>query len=151
MFRLIKESSSGPYIQIRILGYCDSVMGSYTLTYCGWVCIMHAPTICKCMGSHNTITITKGPYLYIGAWWWLFDESKHVARVVRKYTKYRCVWLTNTCYYYFQLRYPCCPSIHIYIQANSVITSWKGENILCRFKRLSLQPKSVMLWFTVRN
>jgi hypothetical protein len=27
-----------PYIQIQILGYC--VMGSHTLTYCGWVYIM---------------------------------------------------------------------------------------------------------------
>jgi hypothetical protein len=35
MFRLIKESSSGPYVQIQILGYCDCVMGSHTLTYCG--------------------------------------------------------------------------------------------------------------------
>jgi hypothetical protein len=35
MFRLIIESSSGPYIQIQILGYCDCVMGSHTLTYCG--------------------------------------------------------------------------------------------------------------------
>jgi hypothetical protein len=44
------------------------------------------------MGSHNTIKITKDLYLYIGAWWWLLDESKHVGRVVRKYKKYRSVW-----------------------------------------------------------
>jgi hypothetical protein len=56
---------------------------------------VHSPTICNCMGSHNTITTTKDLYLYIGAWWWLFDESKHVACVVRKYNKYRCVWLTK--------------------------------------------------------
>jgi hypothetical protein len=56
--------------------------------------------MCKCMGSHNTITITKDLYLYIGAWWWLYDESKHVACVVRKYNKYRCVWLTVAWYYY---------------------------------------------------
>jgi hypothetical protein len=132
MFRLIKESSSGPYVQIQILDYCDCVMGSHTLTYCEWVYIIlnplnaelnpichllalleahhilhvsrirvnvHSLTICKCMGSHNTITITRDLYLYIRAWWWLFDESQHVARVVRKYNKYRCVWLTKTCYY----------------------------------------------------
>ena len=60
---------------------------------------VHSTTICKCMGSHNTIKITKDLYLYIGSWWWLYDESKHVARVVRKYNKYRCVWLTLTCYF----------------------------------------------------
>jgi hypothetical protein len=54
------------------------------------------------MGSYNTITITKDLYLYIGAWWWLYDESKHVARVVRKYNKYRCVWLTITWYCYWR-------------------------------------------------
>jgi hypothetical protein len=63
----------------------------------------HSPTIFKCMGSHNTITITKDLYLYIGAWWWLYDEWKHVARVVRKYNKYRYVWLTITLFYYFLL------------------------------------------------
>jgi hypothetical protein len=40
MFRLIIESSSGPYIQIQILGYCNCVMGSHTLTYYGSVYIM---------------------------------------------------------------------------------------------------------------
>jgi hypothetical protein len=29
------------------------------------------------------------------------DESKHVAHVVHKYNKYRCVWLTITYYYYY--------------------------------------------------
>jgi hypothetical protein len=31
----------------------------------------------------------------------------------------------------------------IYIQSNSVITSLKGPNILCRYKRVSLQPRSL--------
>jgi hypothetical protein len=38
MFRLIIKSSSGPYIQIQILGYY--VMESRTLTYCVWLYIM---------------------------------------------------------------------------------------------------------------
>jgi hypothetical protein len=49
---------------------------------------------------------SSGPYLQIqGAWWWLSDESKHVARVVRKYNKYRCVWLMKTCYYYWSCKH----------------------------------------------
>jgi hypothetical protein len=64
------------------------------------------------MGSHNTITKTKD--LYIGAWWRLFDESKHVARVVRKYNKCRCVWLTKTCHYY-------CPRT---VDLPVMITAW---------------------------
>ena len=37
------------------------------------------------------------------------------------------------------------------IQSNRVITSWKGLNILCRYIRGLLLPRSVMLWLTVRN
>jgi hypothetical protein len=46
---------------------------------------------------------TTDLYLYIGARWWLFDELKHVACVACKYNKYRCVWLTKTCFYYWNV------------------------------------------------
>jgi hypothetical protein len=38
-----------------------------------------------------------------------------------------------------------------YIESNSVITPWKGLTILCRYKRVLLYPRSVMLRLTVRN
>jgi hypothetical protein len=41
------------------------------------------------MGSHYTVT--KDLYLYIRAWRWLYNKSKHVAHTVHKYNKYRCV------------------------------------------------------------
>ena len=37
---------------------------------------------------HN---IQRISILYIGAWRWLYNKLKHVARIVRKYNKYRCV------------------------------------------------------------
>jgi hypothetical protein len=37
------------------------------------------------------------------------------------------------------------------IKSNSVTASRKGLNILCRYKRLLLQPNSVTLWLTVWN
>jgi len=37
------------------------------------------------------------------------------------------------------------------IQSNSVITSWKGLNTSCRFKRASLYLSSITLQLTVRN
>jgi hypothetical protein len=39
----------------------------------------------------------------------------------------------------------------IWLQSNSVIRSWKGLNIVCRYKRGSLQPRSIKLRLTVRN
>jgi hypothetical protein len=44
-----------------------------------------------------------------------------------------------------------CIAPSIQIPPNSVITPWKGLNILCRYKRVLLQPGSLMLWLTVRN
>jgi hypothetical protein len=77
-----------------------------------------------------TITITKDLYLYIGAWWWLYDESKHVACVVRKYNKYRCVWLTITWYYYFVfLSWALCPySTPAHPQLRSLLLLWMSSS-----------------------
>jgi hypothetical protein len=64
------------------------------------------------MASHYTVT--KDLYLYIGAWRWLYNNSKHVARVVRKYegypeSKFRWAikkkkqeYITNHLYFYLK-------------------------------------------------
>jgi len=38
-----------------------------------------------------------------------------------------------------------------YGQSNSVITSWKGPKILCRYKRVLFYLRSIMLWLRVRK
>jgi hypothetical protein len=43
------------------------------------------------------------------------------------------------------------PLSYFETESNSVITLLKGLNILCRYKQVSLQPRSVMLWLTVTN
>jgi hypothetical protein len=51
------------------------------------------------VGSHYTVT--KDLYLYIGAWRWLYNKSKHVAHIVRKYNKYRRVRRSVIWYYWY--------------------------------------------------
>ena len=40
---------------------------------------------------------------------------------------------------------------YTHLQPKFVKTSWKGPNILCRHKRVLFQPRSIMLWWNVRN
>jgi hypothetical protein len=51
----------------------------------------------ECCNIHN---------INIGAWRWLYNKSKHVAHIVHKYNKYRCVRRWITWYYYGRSCFP---------------------------------------------